>query len=249
MIRKLTAGLALLGLRGTFAWLFATRGTFRTGRLLPLYIKERKQPVWMRYGTSDKNAFWQIFIQEQYACALACLPDHPLIVDCGANVGYTSLYFLSRYPNAQVIAVEPDPANFELCSKNLAQYEDRVTLVQSAIWARAQTLELVSQQLGNEWGIRVTPSAVGAVQSVTMPQLLTRSGRYNIDLLKIDIEGAEAFVFADDCDWLENVKALAIELHGPRPAKIFWKALRRFDYAASKHGELTLCERIRAKAV
>jgi len=237
----------VLGVRGALAWIFVTENRFRHGRLLPLYIKGQQQPVWIRSGTSDLRVFWQVFIQQQYARTLACVRDGDLIVDCGANVGFTALYFLARYPNLQIIAVEPDPANVELCKKNLAAYGDRVTLVQAAVWPRAERLSLGGQQAGNEWGISVAPSPGGPVQSVTIPDLLERSGRNTIDLLKVDIEGAEASVFAQDCPWLENVKAIAIELHGQRCADAFWSALRPFDYEFSEEGELTLCEKLMRK--
>jgi len=72
----------------------------------------------MRYrrGTSDLSAFNQIFVQREYAC-LDDLVGVDLIVDCGAYVGYSSAYFLTQFPNSNIVAIEPDPENFSLLKK------------------------------------------------------------------------------------------------------------------------------------
>lgn len=243
----------VLGMRGAFMWSLVSENAFPPGRMLPLFVRAQRQPVWMRYGSSDAAVFEQVFIQQQYACSLQALKRPRLILDCGANVGYTSLYFLTRLPTAHVIAIEPDPDNFALCKKNLQQYADRVTLVQAAVWPRSTTLILSGQRAGNEWGLRVEPSSEGTVQAVTIPDLLHRSGFEEIDLLKMDIEGAEKAMFSEAYDWLDKVKAIAIELHGEAHGfgsectDSFWKALQSFDFSASQHGELTLCVNLQPK--
>jgi hypothetical protein len=65
-----------------------------------------------------------------------------LIIDCGANVGYSSAYFLSRFPYCQVIAVEADPDNFVILRRNLDRYEDRVRLIHVGVWSQKVGLVL-----------------------------------------------------------------------------------------------------------
>ena len=67
-------------------------------------------PVYARAGTSDHQVFDQIFIEREYRC-LDGLKNPQFILDCGANVGYSSAYFLSRFPDSFVVAVEPDALN------------------------------------------------------------------------------------------------------------------------------------------
>ena len=76
----------------------------------------------IRVGTSDSTIFQQIFTEQEYG-PLAALPGPSLILDCGANVGYSAIWFLNRFPSARVIAVEPDLENFRMCQANLAPYE------------------------------------------------------------------------------------------------------------------------------
>src|SRR4051794_15464208 len=67
-------------------------------------------PLELRLGSSDIDAFHQIYILEEYRC-LRNLENVSLVFDCGANVGFASAYFLSCFPKARVVAVEPDERN------------------------------------------------------------------------------------------------------------------------------------------
>ena len=74
-------------------------------------------PVRMRSGrSSDLSVFWQIFVNREYA-VLNDVHSTRLIIDLGANVGISSAYLLNQFPSAKVIAVEPDPGNYELCCR------------------------------------------------------------------------------------------------------------------------------------
>ncbi|MGC2830246.1 MAG: hypothetical protein WB994_11450, partial [Candidatus Acidiferrum sp.] len=67
----------------------------------------------MRTHTSDRDVLRQVFIQGEYQAVELSNPK--TIIDLGANVGFASAYFLSKYPTASVLAVEPDPGNYEVC--------------------------------------------------------------------------------------------------------------------------------------
>jgi hypothetical protein len=99
-------------------------------------------PVTARLGgSSDIDVFHQIFQADEYAC-IRDIETPRFILDLGANVGYSSAYLLSCFPNAKVLAVEPDPANFELCCRNLAVYGDRAKVVLGAAWSKRTNLKL-----------------------------------------------------------------------------------------------------------
>jgi hypothetical protein len=99
------------------------------------WTKYAQFPLRCRPNTTDHAVFRQIFVEREYQC-LDHIRDARLIIDCGANVGYASAYFLSRFPGSHVIAVEPDPGNFELLKANLAPYGNRCRLVNSAVWSK-----------------------------------------------------------------------------------------------------------------
>jgi FkbM family methyltransferase len=80
--------------------------------------------------------FAQIFIQREYSCLDdLSVSNVDLVIDCGANVGYSSAYFLSRFPECNIICVEPDPSNFRSLEENMAPYKDRVKLINSGVWS------------------------------------------------------------------------------------------------------------------
>ncbi len=118
-----------------------------------------RHAVECRRGTSDIQVFRQVFIEEQYGCVMG-VHDAKLIVDCGANVGYSAAYFLSRFPNAHVIAVEPDPDNFRVMLRNVSRFQDRVTAIRSAVWSHACDLVLstATSVRGLEWSRQVRPA-------------------------------------------------------------------------------------------
>jgi FkbM family methyltransferase len=206
-----------------------------------LISKKLDFPVRARPQTSDIFAFYQILVFDEYRC-LSKLRSPRLIVDLGANVGYSSAYFLSQFKTCSVIAVEPDPANFAELQKNVAPYGSRVTTHQAAVWPRRERLDLDYEGQGAEWAVRVKPSADGAVETVTIPELLRRSHHDRISLLKIDIEGAEIELFKSGTEeWLDKVDNIVIELHGKDAEEVFFKKIDQSRFVISTCDELTIC--------
>jgi len=198
-----------------------------------LRIPRYPHPIFIRGGqSSDAVALYEVLVTQEYALT-AELETSPLIIDGGANIGVASLYFLNRYPRARVIAVEPDPANLELCRMNLAPYGNRVTLIHGAIWKSGGRLTL---EMGRqEWLSRVRDDQSGSIEAFTIPSLMEH-GDGKIDLLKLDIEGSEGEVFGPDArEWLPRVRNIAIELHGEENKARFLAALIGYRYDLSLH--------------
>lgn len=159
-----------------------------------------------------------MFVHREYAC-LDALTNVRTIIDCGANVGYSTAYLLTRFPQATVMSVEPDHANFELLKRNTAAYGKRVQLIESAVWSHPAILRMAPVQSyrdGREWSRQVCECAPGEIGFTAwdLNQLIEKSGSPRVDLLKIDIEGAEAVVFTGNYQaWLPRVDTVVIELH------------------------------------
>jgi FkbM family methyltransferase len=218
-------------------------------KFIPMHIEGYNYPVWARFKSTDLDVFYQIFIEEEYSCLAAC--DNPkLIVDCGANVGYSSIYFLNKYPQTRVIAVEPDEANFQVCQKNLLPYGERVSLIRSGIWSHQAGLVICEGNYGkgHEWAIQVLECQAEQkpdIVATSISDLLEKSEFKNIDLLKVDIEGSEKVIFAHNYEsWLDRVQNLVIELHDEECEKTFFKAMSKYKYDLSQSGELTVCQKI-----
>lgn len=203
-------------------------------------------------GSSDMRVFWQIFTSDEYSC-LRNLENVSLVLDLGANVGYSSAYFLSCFPEARVIAVEPDERNVAICRVNLQPYGDRVLLLHGAVWPESTSLSLSKGTVGDgrEWARQVTQPPVGGVgdvQAWDVGSLIDMSGGMEVDLLKVDIERAELAVFGHSATtWLHRVRNICIELHGADCEEAFFNALAGFEYELEHSGELTICRNIRPR--
>jgi FkbM family methyltransferase len=139
----------------------------------------------------------------------------PRILDCGANIGVASLFFRRRYPRARITAYEADPALFTLLNANLAANgADPIERHNAAVWTSAGTLRFRSE--GSDSGmIESLPGAVDG-DSVVVPSIRLHdilAAETVVDLLKLDIEGAEDAVLADCEPVLDRVRALVMDLH------------------------------------
>jgi FkbM family methyltransferase len=205
-------------------------------------------------GSSDFEVFRQVFVWQQYLPPKE-IEEPEVIVDCGANAGYSALFFLRHFPRAHVIALEPDPLNVELCRHNLRCYANRIVILEKAIWGSLAKLSFVEEtrKPGEEYGIQVEVRAENAgaatVEGIDIPSLMATTGVRQIDLLKIDIEKSEADVFrTNPTGWLHLVRNIAIELHGPVCTEIFRSALRNYSFLEEQRGEVTFCLGIRPRA-
>ena len=197
---------------------------------------------------ADMANFKQIFVQEQYE-RVRGLENVSLVLDLGAYVGYASAYFLSCFPRARILAVEPDPRNLAICRMNLAPFGERVTLLHGAVWSRCTQLR-VSRGVFDDMTevFEPEPGSPGEVPAWDIPSLIEMAGGGEVDLLKIDIERAELAVFNDRApEWLPKVRNICIELHGQDCKTAFFRALADFDFDLGHSGELTICFTLRAK--
>ncbi len=147
------------------------------------------------------------------------LGNRPVIVDCGANIGSFSLVCKTRYPDCQIIAVEPDKDLFAALQENLSQYES-VMLVQAALTDRDGTITLkggkndgVANSIFN--GEMVSEAALSIVESkATHSFLVDIKKRYkSIDVLKMDTEGAEWFLLEVPDAVLSDIGVIYMEFH------------------------------------
>jgi len=163
-------------------------------------------------GNNDYGVAYEIFVHRHYACPRP-LPaaSVDLIVDLGANVGFSCLYWLSQYPVAKVVALEPHPDHFAQCRANLALNDvlPRVELHCAAAGVAPRQIAL--SDAGTSSAV-VSPGASG----ITAPMLdifTMLSGR-EIDILKLDIEGGEYAILADPRFELQRPRCLVMEWHG-----------------------------------
>lgn len=135
----------------------------------------------------------------------------PLIIDCGANIGISSAYFGDTFPNATIVAIEPDVANYALCVKNTSSFPN-IEVRHSAISSRIRNMKLTNPDaLSNEYIVEA--AAEGTIKSTTIDNLIEQYNHSVGFIVKIDIEGGETDLFSSNTDWIDECDVIMIELH------------------------------------
>ncbi len=158
-----------------------------------------------------------LFVRQTLAFTSAT--DAPRVLDCGANVGLATLAVKRAYPRARVTAFEADPAIAAVCARNLARNgAGDVQVVAAAVWREAG--EVAFRQEGSDSGAIEGVAADTRGTSVTVPAVRLRDFvvREPVDLLKLDVEGAEWVLLEDLEGALDHVRALHVEVHDFDPA-------------------------------
>lgn len=137
--------------------------------------------------------------------------DTPRIIDCGANVGVTVVWWKTQFPNARVLAFEADPDIFTLLKRNCGHLPD-LELINAAVWDRQGELPFAAK--GGEGGhmAEFAQTCPGLIRNIPCLRLRLYLGE-KCDFLKLDIEGAEIAVIRDCADVLGNVARAFVEYH------------------------------------
>lgn len=162
---------------------------------------------------SDIFTLAEVLHQRQYRLSTP-LPREPVIIDAGANIGISSLWFLGLYPKCDLHCFEPEPVNFALLSENLGSIP-RVHLRQAALGSLTGSVQL---RLADHGAMHSTVNARAdaatlEVESVRLEDYLDSSGIERVDLLKLDVEGSELETLRGLGGRLANVQRIVGELH------------------------------------
>jgi FkbM family methyltransferase len=200
-----------------------------------------QHPVHIRIKTTDELIYRSVLLENEYAFELPFYPN--TILDAGANIGTTSIYFANRFPHATIVAVEAEKSNFAMLVRNVHPYP-AIIPIHAALWNREGEINIDAPDFTTgaygEWGFVAHDGGAGTlVRAVTVQTLMQELRIQSFDLAKIDIEGAEQEVF-EDTRWLIGTRCLMIELHDrfrPGCSKAVEAATRGF--VRSQRGETT----------
>ena len=205
-----TAFLRWCGRRfGVVGATWATLCLFARRPCVALPLGEYNSVVWVRPLTTDRLVFDQVFQDQQYAVDL---DDPALIIDAGANVGFASIFLAHRYPNARIIALEPEQHNVELLQRNVRGY-DNIHPIRAGLWSRSTRLVITNPDSGS-WAFQVTESKDGVgIPALGVKTILQQANADRVDMLKMDVEGAEREILSTSAEWKHQVDMLVIETH------------------------------------
>ncbi len=237
LILILNTHFKILGIDGI---LFLLKRIFYKNRIIKIRVKGYLEPIFLRNNTSDITVFYQIFFEKSYAVNYRI--DPKIIIDCGANIGLSSIFYKIKFPNAVIYAIEPEITHFNLMVKNTKGFKD-IICINSGIWNK-QTHLLLEDNLSEKWGFKVSEVSYSneyTIPGISIPYLMNKYSFNEIDILKIDIEGSEKELFDSNFEsWLPKTKVLLIELHdGHRKgaSRSFFKAISNYNYSMIKKNE------------
>jgi FkbM family methyltransferase len=198
--------------------------------VLDLRLRVPPTHLRLRPTTADFWTYDDVFCRQIYRAAIA-QPIHT-IVDVGAHIGLVSLYVCAHNSQAGIVAVEPDSENLTLLEHNLAPLH--AMIIRGALWQHDHPVTFAPATPTT--GHLTTGDGI-TVPGYTMASLIARSGFSTIDLLKIDCEGGERYLFAGDQTWLSRVRSILIEFHGDtRDASRFDQIVRAAGFVISEIG-------------
>ena len=186
-----------------FLWLCAKLGGKKRNH--PVIINALGRKLRLVDTWSFLWQYHEIFYKQSYHFKTS--KTNPLIIDCGSNIGLSILYFKNIYPESRIIAFEADQDVFMTLIDNTRGF-DGVEYNQKAIWIHDGGIFLERDFVD---GGRITEHSEHAVPSVRLKALLEQYDQ--IDMLKIDIEGAEYDLIEDCRDVLFKVRCLFVEIH------------------------------------
>jgi FkbM family methyltransferase len=188
------------------------------GRLCHVKLKCSPRPFAARIHTTDLFTLDEIFTCGEYAPAQSLVKSSAkVIVDLGANVGYSLRWWLDHFPDCRVWSAEPDPGNVEMCRLNmkLGGITQHVKLLEACVRSSSGPVYLRQNCSKNSFTVGSHEPGALRVIGVTVDELLADCRPRIIDILKCDIEGSEADLFGNPGCWLQKVGLLIIETHPP----------------------------------
>jgi FkbM family methyltransferase len=177
--------------------------------------------IW--YG-SDLQVFEQLMLHNEYVPAIEILNEFGIkpstMIDAGANIGLATIYFKAFFPDLSVLAIEPSTPIYVRAKTHFDNNQlTDVTTMNAAVWCENTRLQIDNSfGDGEDWATRTIQGKdeQGTVDAFSIPTLLAKMNWQQVDILKMDIEGAESDVFRDRQEvenWLGLVQCLIIEIH------------------------------------
>jgi FkbM family methyltransferase len=202
-------------------------------------IRATRRVIRARRGSSDLRVVLQVYAKGEID------PPVPVeaarILDAGSNVGITVGAFMDRFPDARILALEPDPENIAAFRENIT--DDRVLLVEAGLWDADGTLNIANPESAS-WARQVeasTEAHPGTIAAHTLDTLAARAGVDRFDILKIDIEGAETRIFVDTFrHHFEDARMVFVEAHGPAAQRQIDAFLLSCGFTLGRQDDMTV---------
>lgn len=186
------------------------------------------QPFFLRDTIADHATFKQCMVMQQYDFrkfpqserlardyrAALSRGETPLLIDCGGNVGFATRWFARMFPDARIVAVEPNDQNFKMLTMNTEHLGDRVVRLQGGIWNTSARLIISNPDAGSA-AFRVKELDITeseGLRAYTINEICDMQGVSAPFIVKLDIEGAQSTLFKSNTDWVPKTHLITLEL-------------------------------------
>jgi FkbM family methyltransferase len=227
---------------------------------LPVKTPTGFRSFFVRWNShADLGVYYQVFVNKDYNLARFALGKRileandslvgegkqPLIVDAGANIGASAVWFAVSFPKSKIVVIEPAPGNCDLLKRNCngIDYE----LFAGGISSDDGTMYLVDPGCG-DWAFRVVEKGSIEVPVFSASKIIDSQISKSISpfICKIDIEGGENHLFRKNTDWIDRFPLLIVELHdymlpGGARSRDFLASIAKCDFDVVPHGENVFC--------
>ncbi|MCX3263634.1 FkbM family methyltransferase [Pedobacter agri] len=226
-----------------------------------LIVKKENIPFsfTIRPLSSDGTVLSQIWEHQEYIHLIEIIKKYnyidrvSVIVDAGANIGLTSFFFNHFFPTAKIIAIEPDKENYRMLVKNMELndiFNNTILTFNNALWINNSDQLIISNSFrdGNHWSktVEISKQQEDYVIPITLKEIINMDGiDHKIDILKIDIEGSETYLFQNE-SFIENlatsIKFLSLEIHDEFDSREkIHRILKEKSFIVQDIGETTFC--------
>lgn len=238
---------------------------FKSSKVREFKVPGYSAPIFLRDSISDHSIFWQCIVRSQYNMrkfkqyerlshdydTLVSKRDPIVILDCGGNIGLSALYFATLFNHATIIAVEPDIPNIEIMNMNIGSFANQVRVVRGGVWDTSGSLTITNPESGSS-AFRVGEGGVlgsdNNFPAYTVKGLCRLAGAESPFAIKIDIEGAQAHLFASNTEWVDHCHLIMIELDDwlmpwKGTSRNFLKCISEYPFDYLFSGETLFCFR------
>lgn len=192
---------------------------------VPIKLRNLRYPIHVRPHTEDVAIVVSNIIREEYGQFQ--FPKEPKwMIDAGAYIGDTTAYFLSRFPQLMAVSLEPNPPSYEMASLNLGPYAERSVLLKKGLSSNQERVRFG----GNSTGASIQDGGF-EIECTSIQALIEQFAIERINILKMDIEGAEELIFQSNPEsWLHCVDVLIIEIHGAQLEELIGRRLQQSGF-------------------
>jgi FkbM family methyltransferase len=204
--------------------------------------KNSSQPILVRMNNSDLPTVSEVFCSSECEVNLSWRPE--TVLDLGANIGLTAIKLKRQFPEATLIAVEPDVDSARVCGANLAHLPKTIVLQRAIGWQGGIVKCVDSAVPSISRRFELCPANdQDAVREITIREVLDQYNCRPPILVKMDIEGAEASCFEHSDSWLPSICGVLVEAHSISTADTIKQCLLRSHFRVSYVGEKILGDR------